>query len=293
MAAFIAIKFFGLTREELGYSLFNPETIRFYENVVKNIPGTLSCFHRALQEKWVRNILIRLEELLLPGDLMHILMRKYFIGTMVNQLKKKGYSQLIILGAGFDHLATYCSREGMLCLELDTPAMSSLKKDFLLQNGYNNHRLTLKSIHFLNDSLSEVLHNSPSLSSRKKTIIITEGFFDYVPKEKVNDILTDIRHFFQTRITLISTLFSLEELSLIHRLVFMSGVRLTGDKLRFHSSLPEFKSILKQYNFRINKLYTASQMEKEQPDPVLFNLHSLSGFYLIRAISDYSSAAEN
>ncbi|MDZ7694339.1 MAG: hypothetical protein U5K69_24990 [Balneolaceae bacterium] len=89
-AAFIAIKFYRLTRMPPFRSCFDGQVIDFYDEMVEFLPAPLNWYHAALQKSWIRTFFLHSEELLLPGDLMHIICRKYFIGRSVNDLLAEG-----------------------------------------------------------------------------------------------------------------------------------------------------------------------------------------------------------
>lgn len=283
-AAFIAIKFYGLTLTDPYRSLFEKEVIHFYSNLVKNLPFPLKLYHSALHKKWVRSFFISLEERLLPGDLMHVLMRKYCIGHMVKKLIDGGYRQLVVLGAGFDHLAAYHSKRGIHSIELDAPRMADLKTSFVLNNCYNNKQLTIVPAYFTRDNLSLVLDILTDIDPEQKTIVVAEGFFDYFTPDQSHQILEDLSHFFSGQLALVSTVFSLEELHWLRSALFKSSVRIGGEKLRLHYSLAEFCSLLAGHNFIIDRHIPGYMMQKRHLWPRDISHPVLSGFHLLRAL---------
>ena len=102
-ASYIAVKFYGLTLNPNIASFFDSFTITFYRNVVCYLPKKLSWNQKALKSRVWRNFFVWWEELLLPGDLMHILSRKYYIEHAILKALNDGYEQLVVLGSGFDH----------------------------------------------------------------------------------------------------------------------------------------------------------------------------------------------
>ena len=66
-AAFIAIKFYGLTRDETFRGLFDKDVIRYYEQLVQSCPAPLSWYHTGLKQPALRHFFTFWEELLLPG----------------------------------------------------------------------------------------------------------------------------------------------------------------------------------------------------------------------------------
>lgn len=281
-AAFIAIKFYGLTKDEPYRRLFDEQTIAFYDKLVKGLPAPLNKYHKMLDKKWLRSFFQWSEELLLPGDLMHILMRKYYITKMIESLKNE-YSQMLVLGSGFDHLGAIYSAKGLCCLEVDAPYMARLKANFLNKHEYHNKDLYIESAHLITEPLAALLKKQPDFSPSKKTIVIAEGFFDYMPHKQVRQVLTDVIDFFEANVSLISTAFALEELPAFRRFVFKSGVRMVGETLLLDHSLKDFTELLKDQQFNIKSTISGKLMKEKTLEPEKISLPILDGFYLIHS----------
>lgn len=280
-AAFIAVKLYGLTREEKYRAFFDEDTLAFYDQLVKFLPAPINYYYSALQKKWVRSFFIQTEEWLLPGDLMHILMRKYYIQQAVQKLYNHSYEQLLVLGGGFDHISSRYSHKGMKCLEVDLPKMITLKQDFLDAFGYSNSNLYLKTVTPDGASFKKQLRSSPKLSTQQKTIVLAEGFFDYITEAQVEHIFDDLTHFFKNDIALVSTVFDLSKLSPFRRLVFKSSVAMVGEKLKFNHSISQFLQLVARWGFTNETIISYKQMEQDLLVPAGISLPVLSGFYLL------------
>lgn len=281
-AAFIAVKFYGLTRIDKFRALFDDSVVSFYDRVVKFLPAPIRYYHFWLTYSWIRKLYIWSEELLLPGDLLHVVARKWYIQQMVDQLMNQGYQQLIVLGAGFDHLATHYSAVGLSCYEFDTPYMTNIKERFLKKYYNQNSRPEIVSSYLSNDNFEKLLLQH-EIDPHKKTIIIAEGFYDYLSPTAVDASLGQIRNYFSQSPALISTHFALDELSPFHRMVFKKSVRFVGEELLFHTSLADFKKILTHKEFNIKQLYDSHQIEAELHSRIDTHLRLLDGFYILRA----------
>ncbi|MDR8391153.1 class I SAM-dependent methyltransferase [Aliifodinibius sp. S!AR15-10] len=280
-AAFIAIKFYGLTQTDPYRSWFDEKIIRFYDRLVQFLPKPLHLYHSVLKKKWIRRFFLFSEELLLPGDLMHIIMRKYFIGQQVDQLLDSGYEQLLVLGAGFDHLAMLHSQKGTCSFEIDAPGMASLKEQFIKQHGMQNANLHLLSHHVSEGNNKINLELIPPLDPNRKTVIVAEGFFDYLYPEQSKKILEDLVTFFNNKATLISTIFALDELSVVRRSVFKAGVTMVGEKIRLGWSKEEYESTLDSVGFGNTRMLNASTMRQKLLVPADISMPVLDGFYLV------------
>lgn len=282
-AAYVAIKFYGLTQIELYRKLFDEEVITFYDRIVAALPLPLKRYHSFLKQGWFRSVCIFLEESLLPGDLMHILMRKFYISSSIDRLITQGYSQIIILGAGFDHIGVTYSRKGISCLELDTASVIEIKQHFLELHAYSNSKLNSYPVNINRTGLSDLLPGIPSIDPDARTIVIAEGFFDYLTPQKCSETLNALTHYFRSDLKFISTVFSLEQLTSFHAFVFENAVKAVGEKLQLHASIEEFRNILMKNNFQIKHILQNNEMYNENNVLKNSNLAILPGFYLLEA----------
>lgn len=282
-ASFIAIKFYGLTRIDNYSAPFSDEMVRYYQNIVQALPAPLCYYHYWLQQRWVRSLYIAAEELLLPGDLMHVLARKWYISRMVDDLLADGYEQVLVLGAGFDHLAFRYARQGLPALELDSPRMAELKTIFFEDYYPGATPPDIMPLHLPDETIDDLLQGPHPLSAEKKTVVIAEGFFDYLRPGTVNTVLAALRRHF-TDPALVSTHFALDELNIFHRLVFQSSLRLVNERLAFGASMQSFNQHLVQHGFSIQKKYDAREICSRFPPCSKSNLKILNGFYLFCAV---------
>lgn len=281
-AAFIAIKFYGLTRDERYRALFEEETIRYYEKMVSFLPAPLSYYHYWLQFKWARLFYIAAEETLLPGDLLHILARKRFVERMTDDLLKEGYDQVLILGSGLDHLGLRYAQTNKPTIEIDTLRMSQYKQAFLDQHYPHAEHPHQLGYDLSEQPLSQLLARQEILSPEKKTVVIAEGFFDYLGPSEVHKTLSTLRDYFSSP-AIISTHFALDELSPLHRWVFRTSLQLAGEPLKFHSSMDEFELILNEHHLRLSSCYGTDDLATRLNAQVDSNLPLLKGFYLFTA----------
>ena len=283
-AAFVAVKLYGLTLREPFKSQF-PEEIRgFYGAITRQLPKHLSWYHTSLDKESWRKFFIWSEELLLPGDLMHITSRKYYMTQLLDKAISEGYEQVVILGSGFDHLGYYAAKRGLHVLEMDMINMIHLKKEYLKQAGLKLPNLHFESIDVQKESLVQVIANRQLIDQSKPTVFITEGFFDYLSYETTEDVLREIKEL-APKSKLLTTFFSLDELNAFHRFMFTSGVSLVGERLKLPLNKDEFIELLGEQGFTIEQTITYSDMEEEFVQPMGVGLPVLSGFYVMKAVS--------
>lgn len=281
-AAFIAIKFYGLSQDRQFRSLFDDEVVHFYESIVQALPRPLCYYHYWLQFDWVRTLYIQSEELLLPGDLMHIIARKWYISKILNVLLDQGYEQLLVLGGGFDHVAFRCTQHGIPSLELDSPRMARLKKNFFEETYPNRLHPNITAAQLPQQNLSDILKNQQSIEPHIKTAIISEGFFDYLSPDNVTSTLSALQDYF-TDPALLSTHFALNELSFPYRMVFRSSLSMVGEQLQFNASVKDFRSCLSDCGFIVDSCYNSEKITEQFISPLDTNLGILKGFYILSA----------
>lgn len=281
-AAFVAIKFYGLTRIGSFRSSFDDSIIHFYEHLVETLPAPFKFYRYWLKFDWVRSFYILGEELLLPGDLLHVVARKWYIQQMAQKFVDQGYEQIIVLGAGFDHLAFYYAQQGLSCYEFDTPYMSVLKRRFFIKNYPSQRYPKIIQAYLPKDNFGDLLPKH--IDPHKKTLIIAEGFFDYLELETVEDSLIELNNFFSHKPALISTHFALDELPLFHQKVFELSVRMVGEKLQFNTTMNDLNILLGKHNFQISQLYDSEQIRDNLSKKFSTTLPVLGGFYVFSAI---------
>lgn len=282
-AAFIAIKFNGLTQNPRFKSLFDDQVITFYDRIVQDLPAPLNYYHYWLKFDWVRQLYIWSEELLLPGDLLHVIARKLYVRQLVDQLIDDGYEQMLVLGAGFDDLAFIYQQKGMQCLELDVPLMAEFKQTFLNKWYPHQEQPAIVGSYISDEKPILKLSKHNSLYAQKKTIVIAEGFFDYLTTEAVNHILQELQNHFVSAPAVVTTHFALDELPKHQQWVFKTSVRTVGEQLQLHKTMDEFNELLMGSGFTIQKQFTHQSITKQLQKMTGTSLSVLKGFYLLLA----------
>lgn len=281
-AAFIAVKFYGLTRIDRYRSVFDEPVVKFYDELVQFLPAPFCWYHNWLDYNWIRSMFIRCEEFLLPGDLMHIIARKWYIQQLTRKLLDQKYEQLIILGAGFDHLGLYFAQKDIPCFELETPGMARIKHRFLKKTYRGTKHPTIVEANMMERDLENLLRQHPQISPSKKTVIVAEGFFDYLPYHKVSSIFITVKNYFSHRSAIVSTHFSLDELPKRHRKVYQNSITMVGEKLRFKTSFPELKKLLFSLGYNICQSFDSQHISKDLHLKINTSMPVLKGFYILQ-----------
>jgi O-methyltransferase involved in polyketide biosynthesis len=284
-ASYIAVKFYGLTLNPKIASKFDRSVLKFYQEVVAFLPKHLSWNQRSLTSQVWRDFFVWWEELLLPGDLMHIVCRKYYIQKMIERdLSKNGYEQLVILGSGFDHNGRFFSSKKIPCFEIDTHFMMDQKKKLLTKNSYDSENLHLCPIDPSNSDIKAVLEQNAHFDLNKKTLIVAEGFFDYLSLESNQEILQSLRNL-GNHFKLISTFFDLSELNFFNRFMFTSGVAMVGETLKLPLNRTEFIRLLADHDIKTKNQLSYLDMKEELVEnmELSIDLPVLKGFYILES----------
>jgi methyltransferase (TIGR00027 family) len=278
-AAFIAVKLYGLTQNPKAAEKFDPFIIDFYERLLLSLPKHLRWYHKSLKSSLMRSFFIFSEELLLPGDLMHILCRKFYVTQLVQKLLDQGYEQVVNLGAGFDHQGAFLSQRGIPVFELDRVSMIDQKQAFLEAESFMNTHLHLVKCDVEHQRIGQELRSHPSFDPKKKTVFIAEGFFDYLDLIPSEQIVEDIINL-NSKNRLVSTFFSIDELNVFHRWVFESGVSMVGESLKFKINRDDFVELLEELGLNLESEVTASGMKSDFVKEIGSSLPVMKGFYV-------------
>lgn len=270
-----------MTRFPKYRALFDRPTLQYYDQLVKFFPAPLKWYRYGLRFKWIRSLFVCGEEQLLPGDLLHVLARKYYMPQKVNHLLEEGYEQIIIPGAGFDPMGLFLSKKGVSCIEIDTPATALHKKRFLQTCYPSSPHPAIIPAQLDKQPFQHHLSHQQQIDPHKKTLVVAEGFFDYLPYHRVSSIFITLKSYFSHKTTILSTHFSLNELSPFHQWVYTNSVNLVGESLRFGTSINRFISLAKEQGFGVRQLVDRQEIIEDLKKQTKIDLPLLKGFYIL------------
>ena len=128
---------------------------------------------------------------IMPGQFEAFARRKAFFEDQVRKGISAGATQVLVLGAGFDTLSWRLAAEfpWVDFFEIDHPTSSLIKANGIESMGAQ------PNLHFVAGDLVkrrlvEVLTNEEGWSLDATTIIVAEGFMQYLPPEAVQDLFT-------------------------------------------------------------------------------------------------------
>jgi methyltransferase (TIGR00027 family) len=149
---------------------------------------------RNLKRGWYRRAMWAVEGATAPGIFLHYLLRKRFIEDAVRSALADGCTQLIVIGAGLDTLATRLAREraSLVCIEVDHPLTQAIKSKALAQSGAPAN-LSLVAADLRGTPLASVLATAPPYDSARRTVFVAEGLLMYLHESDVAALFRDVR----------------------------------------------------------------------------------------------------
>ena len=164
-------------------------------------------FLKRVHNKWFCSLLWGIERILLPGILLHYLLRKLYLEEIVRMALQENFHQIVVLGAGFDTLALRLCREyrDVRFLEIDHPITQSVKQVVL-----SRHRLLFENLSFLpadfsRQSLNEIFFQNSGVNFDGDTLIIAEGILMYLNPQKVAALFESVHQIFRARCRFVFT----------------------------------------------------------------------------------------
>ena len=159
-------------------------------------------FIRISKNKFLRNLVCLAERLLLPGIILHYVLRKRYIEEATFSIMQKGeVSQVVILAAGFDSLAFRLSEKfpKVIFIEVDHPATQEIKRRISKELGLNTPNVFFVSVDFAKEKLGDKLLSTAHFSPQAKTLFIAEGITMYLDEDQIAKLFSFISSCTQTQ----------------------------------------------------------------------------------------------
>jgi methyltransferase (TIGR00027 family) len=158
--------------------------------------GGNGWFEFALRHTWARASIRLLERAILPGIIVHYLVRKRWIERAVTAALNHGCNQIVIIGAGLDALAWRLHRAwpGVSFWELDHPASQWPKAAAVKSLGPAGN-LFLAPLDLRSELPSDALGRHPQFNRNSHTCFVAEGLLMYLPEPRVIEVLRDVAQY--------------------------------------------------------------------------------------------------
>ncbi|MDC3954384.1 class I SAM-dependent methyltransferase [Polyangium jinanense] len=120
------------------------------------------------------------------GQLIWFGLRKRWMADAVEEAIAAGATQLLVVGAGFDPLATIVARRHpeVTCVEIDAPATAAPKRAGVRGAGFERTNLHICAADLSKRSLGEILRATPWRSDAR-SVVVAEGLLMYLDVKDV------------------------------------------------------------------------------------------------------------
>ncbi len=284
-AAFILIKLHGMSREPWLHPLIDEKAREYYLKTVPHLPVPLNVFSRLLKSSIVRKLSIALEDAVLPGDLMHLLMRKLYIHEELIRARNDGFEQLVVVGSGFDFAGVRWATWGGQSFELDRPRTHALKKKLNRVTNFNPPTLWYLPIGENDPDFDRLLCAHPFFDPAKSTLFIAEGFLDYLSQDEVHRFFESISNIPSHLRRFVFTLFDFDAMNPLHARIIRDSVAAVGEDLGYNIGRNNIETLLDRHGFRATNIVDTKKMCRDKLDPLGITNPLFTDFYIIR--SDY------
>ena len=152
-------------------------------------------FIRISKNRFLRNLIWLVERVLLPGIILHYVLRKRYIEEATFSLiQKEEVSQIVILAAGFDSLAYRLSKKfpKINFIEVDHPATQEIKRQISKELGLNAPNVFLVSVDFATEKLEDKLLSTEHFNPKLNTLFIAEGITMYLDEDQIAQLFSFI-----------------------------------------------------------------------------------------------------
>lgn len=194
-AQLIAASLAYLARDPLRGRFVPPDAAAIAARCVEASPGPLRALLPFVAGRPLRLAVGALERAILPGILLHYALRKRYLEEIARQALASGVGQLVVLGAGFDPLATRLAHDfpAATCIEIDHPATQGPKRRALAAGGLLRPNLALLPADLARDSPARALGDCPAHDPGRDTLFIAEGLLMYLERPAVAAIFRAVR----------------------------------------------------------------------------------------------------
>lgn len=284
-ATFIIIKLFGLSTDPLFVPLIDEKASIYYKKVVSQLPIPLNFFKFLLKYSWIRRFSIFMEDLILPGDLMHLLMRKAYIKDAICHALNEGYEQVVVIGSGLDFSAIRTSGLNIDSFEVDAGDTINLKYNLIKQLHYQNDHLHFVPVHIRESGIYRELSDHPSFKLNKPTLFIAEGFLDYQELPTIYRILHDMNKLTGNKSRFVFTLFDFNEMDPVDAQIIRDSVKFVGEHLKHNIGRGHIEKLLHSHDFNLRWIVDPLTMKAERLKPLGIKNPLFKGFYIMMAES--------
>ena len=161
----------------------------FCTEVLETYSAQTRSFSKIVRQNWFRRLAKLIEQITIPGILLHYALRKRCIATVARSGLMNGATQVVGIGAGFDPICMELQRTfaNAQFWELDHPATQRHKQRVVANIG-------AERVHFIAIDLSTTAFDRRALidsgfDPTQRTVWIAEGLLMYLTADVVSSLL--------------------------------------------------------------------------------------------------------
>jgi len=150
---------------------------------------------RLCDRGWFRTLMAWMESAVIPGIRLHYALRKRFLEDVARRCLREGFSQVVVLGGGFDTLALrlHAEHPESRFIEIDHPATQRVKARGLEGRRPPSPNLRFVPADFTRETIEEVLLNRASYDPGVRTLFVMEGVLMYLGGEDIDRLFSFVR----------------------------------------------------------------------------------------------------
>jgi len=242
-----------------------------------------------MKQHWFRAVVAALERAMVPGIMLHYLLRKRWIEDRVRACLAEGVNQIVILGAGFDTLALRLHREfpHVRFFEMDHPATQQVKR-----KASESRDMLGANIHFIaadltQESWERALWSQSDFLDQADTLVIAEAVLMYLQPNDLDAIFKFLREHTDQHSRF---LFTFMEPTDDGKISFRNATRLLDAWLRWRGEpftwgvrREALSSYLHERGFSLQQLATPETFRCQYCSPTLSAIQLAEGEYVCLA----------
>lgn len=148
-----------------------------------------------IKAPWYQRFGRAIEKPILPGQMLHLALRKRWLDDEVREAIAEGATQVLLVGGGFDTLCLRLAAElpEVTFLELDHPPTHRVKAQAVEDIGAARPNLHLEGVDLSERSLADHLQETPVWSCDARSVVVAEGVLMYLDEEDVLAFFSAVR----------------------------------------------------------------------------------------------------
>jgi methyltransferase (TIGR00027 family) len=212
---------------------------------------------RLMRKPWYRRFVDWAERRTVPGQILHLALRKRFLDDEIRALIARGVRQVLVVGGGFD---TLCPRLAVrfpdtLFVEVDHPVTQVAKREALQATIEGQANLVLAGVDLARTRLEDALASVDAWDPGTESAVVAEGVLMYVEPEHVATFLDAVRRNTGPGSRLLFTYLTLDRhgrpnLGRLHRTMKIS-LKLTGEPIFWGIEPGDLDGFLENHGFHL------------------------------------------